>query len=514
MEKKESEINYSLKLLAKTSFIVLISLLFSKLFMYIYRIIIARYFGPEVYGLFSIGLMILGIFVAVSSLGLAEGLLRFIPIYRGRKEQQKISHLLRFSLIISLISGILAAVILFFSANFISISFFHNSGLILYLKIFSFLIPITLFSNIFLQILRTHEEIKWYSFIQNILQNITKLVFLILFIFIGLKSGAVALSYFLGILSLLVFSYIICRNKFPNLLLKTNLKEAKRTEMVYGLFSYSWPLILLGIIGNIFNWTDSFMLGYFQSARDVGFYNAAIPIVTFLIISQEVFMQLFFPLINREYGKKNFILIRELSKQVAKWIFIVNLPLFFMFMLFPGVIINLLFGNQYLAAENVVRFLAVSTLFYSICSIPSSLLYMIGKSKLIFTNTLILSIVNFILNLILIPPYGVNGAAFATMLSSLILCSLLVIQANKYLSVLPIKRKMLQILLVSLIPVTLLLLAKPLIPITLFALILTGLAFFLVYFALIYFTKCLDENDLLILKSVTNKLKPLLSRLF
>ena len=141
----EEQVNKGLKLLVKSSFIVFIGLFLSKVLTYVYRIIIARHFGPEVYGLFSLAIMVLGWFVAISSLGLADGLGRFIPLYRGKKEYNKIKYLLKISVTILFFSSIIAAVILFFSAKFISINFFHNSNLIIFLKIFSFLIPILIF---------------------------------------------------------------------------------------------------------------------------------------------------------------------------------------------------------------------------------------------------------------------------------------------------------------------------------------------------------------------------------
>ncbi|MBU4116801.1 MAG: oligosaccharide flippase family protein, partial [Nanoarchaeota archaeon] len=196
----EEQVNKGLKLLVKSSFIVFIGLFLSKVLTYVYRIIIARYFGPEVYGLFSLTMMVLGWFVAISSLGLVDGLGRFIALYRGKKEYNKIKYLLSISAIILFFSSIIAAIILFFSAEFISINFFHNSNLIIFLKIFSFLIPILIFSNFLLCILRAFEKIAWHSFILNILQNIMKLVVLVLFIFLGLKTTSIIFSYFLGTL--------------------------------------------------------------------------------------------------------------------------------------------------------------------------------------------------------------------------------------------------------------------------------------------------------------------------
>ena len=64
-------------------------------------------------------------------------------------------------------------------------------------------------------------------------------------------------------------------------------------------------------------------------------------------------MQLFFPMINREHSKKNHKLIEQLSKQVAKWIFIINLfySLFFL--------INLLWLSLYILKLNLLLLLSL-----------------------------------------------------------------------------------------------------------------------------------------------------------
>ena len=56
--KTQKEIDKGLKLIAKSSVIIFIGLIFSKIFTYAYRIIIARHFGPETYGLFSLAMIV------------------------------------------------------------------------------------------------------------------------------------------------------------------------------------------------------------------------------------------------------------------------------------------------------------------------------------------------------------------------------------------------------------------------------------------------------------------------
>ena len=86
----KENLNKSLKRIVKTSFIVFIGVFLSKILAYAYRIIIARSFGPEVYGLYSLAITVLSLFVFSFSFGLADGLLRFIPIYRTKDEKDKI----------------------------------------------------------------------------------------------------------------------------------------------------------------------------------------------------------------------------------------------------------------------------------------------------------------------------------------------------------------------------------------------------------------------------------------
>ncbi|MBU4070077.1 MAG: flippase, partial [Nanoarchaeota archaeon] len=396
MDEKNTEehVNKNLKLIVKSSFIVFIGLFLSKILAYVYRIIIARYFGPEVYGLFSLAIMVLGWFVAISSLGLADGLGRFIPLYRGKKEYNKIKYLLRVSITILLFSSIISATILFLSAKFISMNFFHNSDLIIFLKIFSFLIPILIFSNLLLCILRAFEKIAWHSFILNILQNIMKLLVLILLIFLGLKTTSIIFSYFLGTLIILLTAYLVCKYKISEIFGKYNLNKKIKKKTITNFTSYSFPLLFLSIFSLLFAWIDSFSIGYLMGVLAVGFYNAAIPIALLMGVIPELFGSLFSPLIIKNFSQKNFKVIKELSQQVSKWIFIFNLPLFLIVILFPGAIINLLFGSNYIIAENALRILIIGYFISSLSFVSGNLVGMMGKSKLILMNIVVTSIIN------------------------------------------------------------------------------------------------------------------------
>ncbi len=503
---KSEKLHASLKLILASSVVVFIGLLASKVLTYIYRIIIARFLGPEIYGLFSLALIIFSLFMMMGSLGLQEGLVRYISFYRGKNEVNKIRYLFHITLIIQSIAGIVFGVLLFSLANIISVQIFHNTELIPFLKVFSFLVPLSLLSGVYIFMLQAYEKIGWSSFLNNILQNSVKVLFLILFILFGLKSNAVMLSYAAGIIGMCIFSYIISKNILPTLYENYFLRKRVKITILKEVFKFSWPIIFLGAIYSLFNWTDSFVIGYFKDATAIGLYNAAFTIVGLFSIANQFFSQLFFPLIVKEYAKKNITLIKEMSQQVVKWIFIINVPFFLILMLFPGVIINLLFGKVYFGIENVLRILAIGVFIASPTMLLSHLLSMIGKSKLLLLNIVAMTLVNLILNVILIKSYGLQGIAIATAFSISGLCILLFIEVKHYLGFIPLRRKMGGIALISLIPAMLLILIRSIFPINQFTLGVSCVIFIALYLFLIWVTRCLDNNDLAILRAFKTKL--------
>jgi len=257
---------------------------------------------------------------------------------------------------------------------------------------------------------------------------------------------------------------------------------------------------------------DSFVIGYFRTASEVGFYNVAFPIATLILITPSLFMRIFPPLVTKEFSRKNLDIVKRLSKQTGKWIFMINLPIFLLMIIFPGTIINLLFGSEYLAAENSLRFLAVGFIFFSMSMVLENLILMIGKSKLTLINMLLASILNLFLNIILVPKYGINGAAFSTMLVYIILSIVFLLQVKHYTSIVPLKRNMFKIFLSIIPPTILLVYIRRFIPINLWTVILQAIFFILFYLFLIFITKSLDKNDIMILKAIKEKCKLILVR--
>ena len=130
---------------------------------------------------------------------------------------------------------------------------------------------------------------------------------------------------------------------------------------------------------------------------------------------------------------------------------------------------------------------------------------MVGKSKVILFNLIIVCLINFILDILLIPHYGIDGAAFATMLSSILISLLFAYQSYKDLKILPLRKKMLNIALAVLIAFLPLIYLKKLILINITSTIILSIFFSGLYILLVFLFNGLDRNDFMILRSFLKK---------
>jgi O-antigen/teichoic acid export membrane protein len=246
---------------------------------------------------------------------------------------------------------------------------------------------------------------------------------------------------------------------------------------------------------------------HFKGATDVGIYNAAIPISTLLAIPTLVFIYMFFPIVNKEYARGNKRTIKDLSQQVGKWILAINIPIFALIMLFPEEFLRIFFGEQYIGASTALRLLSIGAIFLAFSEVSNRLIGMSGKSKILLIDLAIVASINVILNILLVPKYGINGAALATMLSFILITLLFNYHSYKILSIIPLRRKVVNLLFASLLPAIIIYYLKSILPITTLSFILIALGYIILYLLLSFLFNGFDKNDLSVIKDLFHRSK-------
>jgi len=97
-----------------------------------------------------------------------------------------------------------------------------------------------------------------------------------------------------------------------------------------------------------------------------------------------------------------------------KYLFLVITPLILTAIFYAKFFIITLFGEKYLSGYPALQILLIGVLFYVVASANHNFLAGIGKPKTVTIIILLAAVLNVLLNLLLIPRWGINGAALAT----------------------------------------------------------------------------------------------------
>jgi O-antigen/teichoic acid export membrane protein len=247
------------------------------------------------------------------------------------------------------------------------------------------------------------------------------------------------------------------------------------------------------------------MLGYFMSSDIVGIYSAAVPMGELLTLFSRAFLPIFIPLFTELISQNKNQDIRNLYRLATRWMTAATFPILIAVLVSPGHVLNILFGSRYLDAVVPLQFLALGY-FLPICMGPNNaLLTSLGRPKIVMVNSIVVYGMNVCLNLVLIPSFGIIGAATATAVSLIAhrliaLIEIFIITKNHPFDCRQIKTLLAGIISGALYFFLINRFAKSPENIEVFLVILAGIT--LLYGLLLLLLKTLNKDDLMIFKSI------------
>ena len=136
----------------------------------VYHILLAKYLGAAFYGIYSLGFSILNILSTFSIMGLHLGVVRFVAIYLGVKDYERLRGILRFSLLFVLGLGIFIGFVFFWLSPYISIHFFNKPQLTIAAQCFSLVLPLYCLMLMFSFIFRGFQKLQFTVLIRDVSQ--------------------------------------------------------------------------------------------------------------------------------------------------------------------------------------------------------------------------------------------------------------------------------------------------------------------------------------------------------
>lgn len=362
---------------------------------------IARYLGPEQFGLMNYAMAIVALFGAVASLGL-NGI-----VVRDLVQNPEAAHTtLGSAFLLQVVGGCLA-----FGLAISTIQFFRpDDGL-------SKLMVAVLGS---VMVFKSTDVVRYWFESQVSSKYIVWVENGILLTMAGVKVG-----FILARMPLMAFVWaafaeglLMAAALLGMYAWRAGALSLWRMRMLRarGMIRDSWPLILSGLAVMIYMRIDQVMLGQMLGDEAVGIYTAAVRISEVWYFIPMIIVSSVFPSIieAKKQGEAQYYRrLQQLYNLMVLLALLVALPMTF----FSDGLVVLLFGEGYAQAGTVLA-LHVWTGLFVFLGVASGSWYLTENLQLLaFNRTLLGGITNILANLVLIPKYGILGAAMGTILS-------------------------------------------------------------------------------------------------
>ncbi len=354
-------------------------------------------------------------FIAISGLGMSNyGVREIAKVQNDKKLRSK----LYYELLLILLCSTFVASILYFGLVLHTPTFYYRfdlyfvAGLQLVFSAFNV--------DWFYQGMEEYRYITLRSFIIKILSLVC--------IFLSVKTKEDTVCYALissialagnNIINLLHARKYVCRVKFQNMKFIKHIK----------------PLMILlstGLAIELYTKLDTTTLGIICGNIAVGYYSYATKISSIVIGIVVSLSVVLLPRLSYLVENNDIVKMQEIMDKATRAILTISIPACIGVFFLAREIIVLLFGIEFLPAVFTLRILSLLIVIKSIGNLfGTQLLLAFGREKLLLYSTILGAITNIVLNILFIPKYQENGAAFASVISEVLVCAFQILMCKK-----------------------------------------------------------------------------------
>lgn len=360
--------------------------------------LISRQLGPTDTGILNFSQSIVLMLLCITSLGLDS-----ILINDFSKNSSNDDDKILYSTVM-LAKFIVSFVVLFISIlliNLMDMSF--KDKMVFYLSLLGliFQTQTTFFS--YYQAKSKSSIVTLYSLISLIISSLIKLILIIY----KVDVAWYALSYTLDVM--ISFIIIVNQIKKQGMVISASLFDKK---ILASLIKKSYPIVLSSLLVVLYTRLDQFMILKMMGAESLGVFSVAVRISDAYSFVPVAVATSFFPLLAHDNSRNNLKLYFDL----------VYFSSFFsalLVILFSWMFLEDIFGEAYAGSFSILSVTVFSTVFAVMGGACTNYLITINLTFMRLVRACLGLLINFVLNLIWIPKYGLIGAAYASLISQL-----------------------------------------------------------------------------------------------
>jgi len=378
---------------------------------FLVTIVLARYLGARNIGVYFLALTIVTVASVIARFGLDQVFLRFSAAHTITGHHGQLVALHRYGIRLTVALGALATGLLGFGSKWLATSA-HEPLLADPLAILSLaIIPLSLV-NLYSELLKGVRKTARALLIQSVGLPFVWLPMLPFVQKWGV-SGVVS-GYVVAIMLVLGAAWALWRNAIAGVGRDRSDWTLRRTV------SLGFPFLLIALTNMAITWTDTLMLGWWAGAQPVGIYGMAVRFATLSSFVLVAVGAVIAPRFAELFARRDLAGLQRTARISAAAMALLSAPLFLILMIFPALILRI-GGIEFASGVLALRLLTFSQFVIVVTGSAGYLLSMTGNHGALRTIHVVAALLNGFLNAVLIPRYGLNGAASATSISVILM---------------------------------------------------------------------------------------------
>jgi O-antigen/teichoic acid export membrane protein len=375
-------------------------------FGFLFNVLLARLLGAEGAGIYYLAFTVTSMATVAGRAGLDNALLRFTAAHSALGEWAAVKGVYRKGIALALLASSLSTMAVVIFAPEIAGVIFSEPALATPLRFMALsIVPMSLIM-LHGELLKGLKRVRDAALLQGTAMSVLSCLLLLVVGRSWEVFGAV-FAYTLASVVVLIAGILLWRGA------TLHVRDIRGQFSVRLLASTSFPLLLVASMDLVMNFTDTIMLGILGRASDVGVYGVALRtamLTSFVLIAVNSVAAPKFAAFFRQGDMRA---LETVARNSTRVMLVVAAPALLLLVLAPGLVLRI-FGEGFGTGTAALSILAVGQLVNVATGPVGYLLMMSGHERMLRDINIGGAIMNVSLNVLLIPEYGMNGAAVAT----------------------------------------------------------------------------------------------------
>lgn len=369
------------------------------------QVAMARLLTEAAYGDVVLAFSVVNMAVLVATLGMDDGVMREFPHHE--EVAAKARGVVRSSLAMAAVTGLVAGVAVFLLAPTIAELAFHDPSLAGLLRIAAVGVPFSVLGSVAVSLARGARDARVHAYVNQLFRPAVRFGLVAALVAAGAQAAGAVAGQTAAIALSGVASLWFATRALPDF-------EVEPTAMYRSVLAFSLPLALFQGMGFLVSNVDIYMLGYFGSEAGIGAYNIAFQLRNLFTAVLATVGFLLPPVLTRLEEKGERDEMRRTYQVMTKWMVVAAVPLLVALFGFPKLVIGLAFGDAYRDGATALRILVVGNFFAILFGLNARSLVGLGANRVVNYVLVAQTAVNVALNYLFVPTYGIAGAAVAS----------------------------------------------------------------------------------------------------